>query len=233
MRRGSRCAPRWRTSVPARVQPCTDSRSGPGGGDCWRRCRPTSRTGAGWPQAGQPVPGQRGWSVADPPGRGARLRPGVRRTGCPAGRDVDHHPSYGGGVCAVRRLLAREDSRRWPSSGTGVQAQAHAEAMVRVRPVKLVRVAGRNPEHVTALCSGARGLAGAGRPARRQLRRCVRGRGHRLRRDPCRSSPRSGACPSGGGARDLGGLQHRRTRGGLRDRGGRTRGRRVPCRRTR
>ena len=34
-----------------------------------------------------------------------------------------------------------------------MQARAHAEAMVRVRPVRRVRVAGRNREHVAALCS--------------------------------------------------------------------------------
>ncbi len=57
------------------------------------------------------------------------------------------------GSALSAELLAREDSGTLAILGTGVQARAHAEAMVRVRPVRLVRVAGRDQEHVVALCS--------------------------------------------------------------------------------
>ena len=97
------------------------------------------------------------------------------------------------GSALSAELLAREESETLAILGTGVQAQAHAEAMVRVRPVRRVRVAGRNPEHVAALCSGARVLARAGGPAGRQLRRRVCGRGHRLRRHPRAPSQWCGA----------------------------------------
>ena len=48
-------------------------------------------------------------------------------------------------------LLARPDSRTLAILGTGEQARAHAHAMVRVRPIRTVLVAGRTPERVRAL----------------------------------------------------------------------------------
>ncbi|MFC8915708.1 ornithine cyclodeaminase family protein [Streptomyces sp. NPDC057116] len=43
------------------------------------------------------------------------------------------------------RLLAREDATVLAVLGTGVQARTHAHAMCRVRPVRHIRVAGRDP----------------------------------------------------------------------------------------
>ena len=49
------------------------------------------------------------------------------------------------------KLLAREDASVLAVLGTGVQARAHAEAVRRVRPVREVRIAGRDPDRVRAL----------------------------------------------------------------------------------
>ncbi len=49
------------------------------------------------------------------------------------------------------KLLAREDASVLAVLGTGVQARAHAEAVKRVRPIREVRIAGRNPDRVRAL----------------------------------------------------------------------------------
>src|SRR4051794_34228362 len=57
------------------------------------------------------------------------------------------------GSALSAELLEREEDETLAILGTGVQAQAHAEAMVRVRPVRRLRVAGRDPGHVAALCS--------------------------------------------------------------------------------
>jgi alanine dehydrogenase len=54
------------------------------------------------------------------------------------------------------RLLARGDASTLAILGTGVQARAHARAVVRVRALEEVRVAGRDPERAAAL---ARSLA--------------------------------------------------------------------------
>lgn len=49
------------------------------------------------------------------------------------------------------RLLAREDATVLAVLGTGVQARSHARAMCRVRPIRQIRVAGRNPAKAAAL----------------------------------------------------------------------------------
>ncbi|MFI1255097.1 ornithine cyclodeaminase family protein [Streptomyces netropsis] len=49
------------------------------------------------------------------------------------------------------RLLAREDASVLAVLGTGVQARSHARAMCRVRPIRQIRVAGRNPAKAAAL----------------------------------------------------------------------------------
>jgi alanine dehydrogenase len=49
------------------------------------------------------------------------------------------------------RLLAREDAAVLAILGTGVQARAHALAVQRVRPIREVRIAGRNGDRVRAL----------------------------------------------------------------------------------
>jgi alanine dehydrogenase len=56
------------------------------------------------------------------------------------------------------RLLARKDASVLAIIGTGVQARSHARALVRVRDITEVRVAGRDPERTKALAEeiGAR-----------------------------------------------------------------------------
>ncbi|GAA0453310.1 ornithine cyclodeaminase family protein [Streptomyces sp. NPDC046215] len=49
------------------------------------------------------------------------------------------------------RLLARQDATDLAVLGTGVQARAHAHAMCRVRPIRRIRVAGRDPARAAAL----------------------------------------------------------------------------------
>jgi ornithine cyclodeaminase len=59
------------------------------------------------------------------------------------------------GACSAlsARLLAREDASVLAVLGTGVQARAHARAMVRVRPIRELRVAGRDPGRAAQLAS--------------------------------------------------------------------------------
>jgi alanine dehydrogenase len=54
------------------------------------------------------------------------------------------------------RLLAREDAAVLAIVGTGVQARSHARAVVRVRSISEIRIAGRDPRQAGAL---ARDLA--------------------------------------------------------------------------
>lgn len=57
------------------------------------------------------------------------------------------------GACSAlsARLLARADASVLAVLGTGVQARSHARAMCRVRPVREIRVAGRDPAKAAAL----------------------------------------------------------------------------------
>jgi ornithine cyclodeaminase/alanine dehydrogenase-like protein (mu-crystallin family) len=59
------------------------------------------------------------------------------------------------GACSAlsARLLAREDSSTLAVLGTGVQARSHVRAMCRVRPIREIRVAGRDPVKVAALAA--------------------------------------------------------------------------------
>lgn len=59
------------------------------------------------------------------------------------------------GACSALsvRLLAREDASVLAILGTGVQARSHARAVVRVRPIAEVRIAGRNPQKAAALAT--------------------------------------------------------------------------------
>src|ERR671934_246067 len=52
------------------------------------------------------------------------------------------------------KLLAREDAAVLAVLGTGVQARAHARALPRVRGIREIRVAGRDPENEAARASG-------------------------------------------------------------------------------
>ncbi len=54
------------------------------------------------------------------------------------------------------RLLAREDASVLAILGTGVQARSHALAVVRVRPITEVRVAGRDPRKAQVLAAQLR-----------------------------------------------------------------------------
>ena len=51
------------------------------------------------------------------------------------------------GACSAlsARLLARPDAAILAVLGTGVQARSHARAMCRVRPIREIRIAGRDP----------------------------------------------------------------------------------------
>jgi ornithine cyclodeaminase len=51
------------------------------------------------------------------------------------------------------RLLAREDASTLAILGTGVQARAHARAVVRIRAVDEIRLAGRDAERTTAVAA--------------------------------------------------------------------------------
>jgi ornithine cyclodeaminase len=51
------------------------------------------------------------------------------------------------------RLLARETAATLAIIGTGVQARAHALAMTRVRPIREVRISGRNGDHARDLAN--------------------------------------------------------------------------------
>ena len=55
------------------------------------------------------------------------------------------------GSALSARLLAREDADVAAILGTGVQARSHARAIVRVRPIRRLRIAGRSPERSRAL----------------------------------------------------------------------------------
>lgn len=82
------------------------------------------------------------------------------------------------GSALSARLLSRPESSTLAILGTGVQARAHAAALVRMRPVRAVRIAGRDPAkarrlagtlagelgervEVTAVASWAEAMAGA------------------------------------------------------------------------
>jgi alanine dehydrogenase len=59
------------------------------------------------------------------------------------------------GACSAlsARLLARTDASELAILGTGVQARAHARAMCRVRPIRRIRVAGRDPAKAALLAA--------------------------------------------------------------------------------
>jgi ornithine cyclodeaminase len=59
----------------------------------------------------------------------------------------------GAGSALSARLLAREDSSVLAVIGTGVQARSHARAMVRVRPITEIRIAGRDAGKARALAA--------------------------------------------------------------------------------
>ena len=62
------------------------------------------------------------------------------------------------GACSAlsARLLAREDATVLAVLGTGVQARSHARAICRVRPIRQIRVAGRDPAKAAALATPSR-----------------------------------------------------------------------------
>jgi ornithine cyclodeaminase len=66
------------------------------------------------------------------------------------------------GACSAlsARLLAREDAAVLAVLGTGVQARSHARAMCRVRPIREIRVAGRDQAKAAALAGELSGSLG-------------------------------------------------------------------------
>lgn len=64
------------------------------------------------------------------------------------------------GSALSAQLLARSDAATLAILGTGVQARGHAEAMVRVRPIQRIRVAGRNHDRATALAEALQASLG-------------------------------------------------------------------------
>jgi ornithine cyclodeaminase len=65
------------------------------------------------------------------------------------------------GACSAlsARLLAREDATVLAIVGTGVQARSHAHALCRVRPIREIRVAGRDPAKAKVLADELGALA--------------------------------------------------------------------------
>ena len=59
------------------------------------------------------------------------------------------------GACSAlsARLLARPDAAVLAVLGTGVQARSHARAMCRVRPIRRIRIAGRDVAKAAALAT--------------------------------------------------------------------------------
>jgi alanine dehydrogenase len=59
------------------------------------------------------------------------------------------------GACSAlsARLLARQDAKVLAIIGTGVQARSHAHAMCQVRPIRQVRIAGRDQAKAAALAA--------------------------------------------------------------------------------
>jgi alanine dehydrogenase len=57
------------------------------------------------------------------------------------------------GSALSTRLLAREDAHVLLTIGTGVEARAHARAIPRVRPIRQIRVAGRDPHKAARLAA--------------------------------------------------------------------------------
>jgi alanine dehydrogenase len=57
------------------------------------------------------------------------------------------------GSALSARLLAREDAQVLAIVGTGVQARAHARALPRVRPIREIRLVGRDPQKAVVLAA--------------------------------------------------------------------------------
>ncbi|HEY5990664.1 MAG TPA: ornithine cyclodeaminase family protein [Streptosporangiaceae bacterium] len=81
------------------------------------------------------------------------------------------------GACSAlsARLLARPDSHVLAILGTGVQARSHARAMCRVRPIREIRVAGRDHAKAAALADELSGSLAAETMAARTYRDALQG----------------------------------------------------------
>jgi alanine dehydrogenase len=73
------------------------------------------------------------------------------------------------------RLLAREDASVLALLGSGVQARSHAEAFARVRRLREIRVASRNPERAEALAAELSARLGVDTRAVASYEEAVRG----------------------------------------------------------
>lgn len=100
------------------------------------------------------------------------------QTGTPValvdGTSVTELRTAAGSALSVR-LLAREDAGVLAVLGTGVQARAHARAVVRARPIERVRVAGREPAKAEALAGALAGELGLPVEAAGTYREAVEG----------------------------------------------------------
>lgn len=83
------------------------------------------------------------------------------------------------GACSAlsARLLARADADVLAIIGTGVQARSHALAMCRVRPIRLIKVAGRDHAKASALAAELSGLLRIDARAAGSYREALQGAG--------------------------------------------------------
>jgi alanine dehydrogenase len=81
------------------------------------------------------------------------------------------------GACSAlsTRILARADASVLAVLGTGVQARSHARAVFRVRPVREIRIAGRDPSRAESLAAELRGELGVEAHAAGSYREAVTG----------------------------------------------------------
>jgi alanine dehydrogenase len=81
------------------------------------------------------------------------------------------------GACSAlsARLLAREEASVLAVLGTGVQARSHVRALVRVRPIRELRVAGRDPAKARALATEMESELGVAARAAGSYREAVEG----------------------------------------------------------
>jgi ornithine cyclodeaminase len=95
--------------------------------------------------AGSAVPTHQGLIVVFDPGTGSPT----------AVLDGTEITAVRTGACSAlsARLLAREDASVLAVLGTGVQARSHARAVVRVRPIRELRIAGRDAAKVAGLAA--------------------------------------------------------------------------------
>ena len=112
-------------------------------------------------EAGQRVSGERGAWRTQPPSGDSGFRRGDGLAPRPDGWDVHYGGANGGGVSSVRSAVWRAKTRTsLVIIGSGVQARAHASAIPLVRPIREIRVVGRDSAKGCASGGGNRDVAG-------------------------------------------------------------------------